>query len=232
MNDFPKTAVIRAAAIFTAAFNAVYDEDDWLTIGVDNGTGAEVNVTGSLYDGAIRFDPADVVMLLDFLTRVLAKDESRYNPYGIVAVTVPNGDGEPNAWAWHLLHMTPLTHDQSRSWLGGEVRYNDGLTLAPDQVRSPDNTAVTEEVREILRARGLTARRLPEHPMEDPDHDCGTCSADHRPIVPPMVGIGPYCACGWTPRNGYSIHDHLKDQGAWPPAPIEHSPRGHFGPRP
>ncbi|MGW2426386.1 hypothetical protein ACWC0C_45630 [Streptomyces sp. NPDC001709] len=72
---------------------------------------------------------------------------------------------------------------------------------------------------------------LLQHPMEDPEHDCSSCSGDHRPIVPPMVGIAPYCACGWTPFNGYTIQSHLKDMGAWPPVTVEDSPRGYFGPR-
>ncbi|MEU5255158.1 hypothetical protein [Streptomyces longwoodensis] len=67
--------------------------------------------------------------------------------------------------------------------------------------------------------------------MEDPDHECTTCNGDHRPVVPPMVGIAPYCACGWTPHQGFPVHDHLKEMGAWPPAPVEESPRGHSATR-
>ncbi|MDX3070099.1 hypothetical protein PV518_49660 [Streptomyces sp. ND04-05B] len=165
---------MRAASIFTAVLTLVYDEDDWLTIGVDNGTGAKVEVTGQFDDGRIQFNPADVEMLLDFLTRVLASEQ----PYGIVSVTVPHGDGEPNAWAWHLKDMEWLTPDQALSWLGGEVTYKTGFRLAPDLVTNPDAAPVTEEVKAILHARGLNKDQEPDTTPAAADQSHGTPGTD------------------------------------------------------
>lgn len=34
---------------------------------------------------------------------------------------------------------------------------------------------------------------------------------DHVPIVPPIGGLGPWCSCGWSPRAGQTLADHLNE---------------------
>ncbi|MFB0617248.1 hypothetical protein [Streptomyces sp. AGS-58] len=173
------TADRRAAAIFKAAFNAAFEDDDWLTIGVDNGHGAEVHVTGQFFDGEIRFEPVDVDMLLTFLTRVLLTDEPRYAPYGVVSVKTPHEDGEPYAMAWHLGDMRPLSRDQAVSWLGSDVTYtDDARPLNPDRITNTDATALTDEVKTLL------ADRLADDGRHgSPGKHAGQCAQCLRPLT-------------------------------------------------
>ncbi|KUN37697.1 hypothetical protein AQJ30_15545 [Streptomyces longwoodensis] len=107
-----------------------------------------------------------------------------------------------------------------------------GGTASAIHVLAAPETAPEDQEDQAAHAHARpSGRDLATHPMEDPDHDCATCNGDHRPVVPPMVGIAPYCACGWTPHRGVTVHDHLKEMGAWPPAPVEESPRGHSATR-
>ncbi|MFB0617247.1 hypothetical protein [Streptomyces sp. AGS-58] len=131
---------------------------------------------------------------------------------------------------------TYVRHALTRYWMCNQVAQQDTAAVAGDRPHGTrektPGPASPQCTSSAALARQPTGKDLARHPVEDPDHDCGSCSGDHRPVVPPMAGIAPYCACGWTPFNDISIHDHLKDMSAWPPAPIVHSPRGYFGARP
>lgn len=183
------TTARQAAALFTAAFNVTFLDDDWLTIGVHSGTGAEVHVTGQLDDGQIQFDPADVEMLLNFLARILANDSGQHAPYGVVSVKTPFGNGDPDTWAWHLKDMTPLTDDQALSWLGDEVCYrNDGISLHPPRILNWSDVSITDDVKKLL-----ADRFTDDGQHGTPGHNAGRCGQCRRPVI-------------WD-RTGRRVHD-------------------------
>lgn len=142
-----------AAAIFVAAFKTVFEDDEWMTIGIRQETGTGMQIAGHLNGTRMDFAPADVDMLLSYLGRLLEHRE-----HAVLTVTVPYRYRHTREWAWHLPGATALPVRQAAPRLGGPVEYTEvepGHGLRPDKGSDPDSTAVTEQVQELLRARGL-----------------------------------------------------------------------------
>lgn len=86
-----------AASLFVAAFNAVYEDDPYMTITLHTGSGSELAVTGELDNYRMRFDPDEVDTLLAGLTRSVATD-----PYAVITVTADREGQLAQGWAWYV----------------------------------------------------------------------------------------------------------------------------------
>ncbi|MFE8941168.1 hypothetical protein ACFYNX_27300 [Streptomyces sp. NPDC007872] len=89
-----------AASLFVGAFNSVFEDEPGMTIAVHLTTGSSLAITGRPGDDYdIHFSPAEVSVVLDWLTRAIVTD-----PGAVIAVTANRDDEEDSAhgWAWFI----------------------------------------------------------------------------------------------------------------------------------
>lgn len=142
-------ATKRAAALCASAFNFVFEEDDWVTLGVRQ-AGTAIYVSGQLANDRVDFPPADLAMLLAYLGRILDAGQR-----AVLTVAVPYGDGFPTTrdWAWHVPDGTALTANEALLWLPEHSTYEAGkpLPIFGNEPVPVTDIAVTDAVRRLLR---------------------------------------------------------------------------------
>ncbi|WP_331718463.1 hypothetical protein [Streptomyces sp. NBC_00624] len=154
------TPEVRAASLFAAVFNIVFEDDPRMTIALHEGNGSRQAVTGALTDDyEMRFDAAEVATLLTSLTRAVAYDRDAI--ITVAALADINGD-HSCGWAWRIADGAPLDDDAAgplfdpyTEHTGAEYPY---ITLAGDLVEPSDDglsaTALTDDVKNVITNHG------------------------------------------------------------------------------
>jgi hypothetical protein len=159
------TPETRAASLFVAAFNTVYEDDPRMTIALHMSSGSSLAVTGELDNWRMRFHPAEVSTLLAWLTRAVATD-----PVAIITVTADRDeDGETaHGWAWCIATGAALDtkgaaplFDADVELRGAEQRHVVLSGLVDISADGLSATALTDEVKALVSAHGEPSQHAP-----------------------------------------------------------------------
>lgn len=108
-----------AASLFVAAVN-IFEDDPRMTIAAHTSRGSQLAVTGEIDNSLMKFDPVEIAMFLNWLTRLVTTD-----PDAIITVTTYDRHGEhTHAWAWHTTTGAALDHEEAAPFFPPTIEFS------------------------------------------------------------------------------------------------------------
>jgi hypothetical protein len=152
----PEYRAARAASVFVAAFNTVYEDDQQMRLTLHRGDGTSLAVTGELTpEWAEAFNAEEVATFLGALSTAIADD-----PEAVISVAswLHTTDSDPVWWAWRIEDGQPLEAAAAAALLGDDAEYEGAeqpwVRIGTDLMDVSDDglscTALTDDVKAAL----------------------------------------------------------------------------------